>query len=315
MNRDEIKKLIQGPAATVPTPFDAEYKVDYGRMHDLSQFWVANGLVKGRAVIKVAAAMGEGPMLRASEWPALLKTVVNATEGKATVVAGLHYMDTLRTIDDAKKAQDMGAVALQVCPPIFSAPSQQDLYDYFADISSAIDIGIIVYHTWWYPGGYISTDTFLRLAEIDNVVAIKWSTPEDGDYEDMVKFADTFSVLDNTASPVRCHKLGGRGFVQTTAWANPAHDLKVWDLMENGRYDEADAMYSTVGVPFHEFYLKLDATTGGGQARAVKGLMKIMGLPAGVSRPPSKPLSEEETAELRAMVDSWGWPVPKKPLF
>ena len=33
-------------------------------MHELTQMWVDEGLVKGRAVLKVAAAMGEGPMLR-----------------------------------------------------------------------------------------------------------------------------------------------------------------------------------------------------------------------------------------------------------
>lgn len=64
MNIEEIKSLIVGPIATVPTPFDDEFEVDYGKMHELTQMWVDEGLVKGRAVLKVAAAMGEGPMLR-----------------------------------------------------------------------------------------------------------------------------------------------------------------------------------------------------------------------------------------------------------
>ena len=86
MNREETKKLIVGPIATVPTPFDADYEVDYLKMRDLTQWWVESGLVKGKAVIKVAAAMGEGPQLRDDEWPELLQTVIQAADGKATVM-------------------------------------------------------------------------------------------------------------------------------------------------------------------------------------------------------------------------------------
>ena len=62
-----MKKLIQGPFATIPTPFDENFRVDYGRMCEVTQWWVENGLVNGKSVIKVAAAMGEGPQLGDSE--------------------------------------------------------------------------------------------------------------------------------------------------------------------------------------------------------------------------------------------------------
>ena len=101
MNREELKKLIVGPIATVPTPFDADFQVDFGRMYELTQWWVENGLVKGKAVIKVAAAMGEGPQLDDWEWQRLLRTAVQAADGRATVMCGLHYKDTIRAVQDA----------------------------------------------------------------------------------------------------------------------------------------------------------------------------------------------------------------------
>ncbi len=140
MDRAELKQLIVGPIATVPTPFDNDFEVDYGRMYELTQRWVQQGLVKGKAVIKVAAAMGEGTMLTDDEWPYLLRTVVQAAGDKAAIVCGLHYKDTKRTIEDAKRAQDLGAHGLQVCPPVFNLPSQEDTLDYFSDLSEAIDI-------------------------------------------------------------------------------------------------------------------------------------------------------------------------------
>ena len=126
MPKENLRDLIVGAAAAVATPFDENYEVDLGKMYDLTQWWVANGLTKGNGIIKVAAAAGEGPMLDDPEWAALLRTTVQASDGKATVMCGLHYKDTKRTIRDAKVAQDMGAYALQVCPPIFNDPSQDD---------------------------------------------------------------------------------------------------------------------------------------------------------------------------------------------
>ena len=78
MNRAELKKLILGAVTTVPTPFTKSYALDLGVTAELTQWWVEQGLVRGTTVIKVAAAMGEGPDLSDDEWPRLLKTTVEA---------------------------------------------------------------------------------------------------------------------------------------------------------------------------------------------------------------------------------------------
>ena len=308
MRRDELKPLFVGPIATVPTPFDDNFEVDFSRMHDLTEGWVENGLVKGRSVIKVAAAMGEGPMLGDDEWPFLLRTVVQASAGRAAVVCGLHYKDTKRTIDDAKRAQDMGAVGLQVCPPIFNLPSQDDLLDYFGELSDAIDIGIMVYHTHWMSGGRIEVDTIMKMADMEQIAAIKWSAPEGVDYSEMSRFSGIFSVIDNGGGAALCHKLGGRGYINLTAEAYPAHDLKVWDLLEAGQYDEAQALYDSVNEPLRVLDEKLTGRSGG-QARLKKGIMALMGQPVGASRPPSKALNEGELDEVRDVLLGFGWPV------
>ena len=308
MNRAELRDLIQGPIATVPTPFDDDYEVDFGRMHQLTQQWVEEGLVKGKAVIKVAAAMGEGPMLKDDEWPLLLRTVVQAAEGRAAIVCGLHYKDTKRTIEDAKIAQDMGAIGLQICPPIFNLPSQDDLIDYYSDISDNIEIGIMVYCTQWMPGGLVEVDTIMRMKDIPQVASIKWSPPPGGKQEDMAQFADIFSVIENGGSPVVSHRLGGRGYINLTAEAYPPHDLEVWDLLESQQYDAAQELWDKVNNPLREYSAKVDERSGG-QARVKKGLSYLMGKPAGSSRPPSKPLSAGEIDELREIIAGFGWPV------
>jgi len=308
MKRHELKRLIVGPIATVPTPFDDDFELDLGRMAAATQRWVESGLVAGKAVIKVAAAMGEGPMLSDAEWPALLRTVVQAAQGKAAVMCGIHYKDTKRTIEDAKRAQNLGAIGLQISPPIFNDPTQDDILRYYEAVSNAIDIGIMVYNTWWLAGGNVLPETLLKMADIEQIVAVKWSAPEGQNYEDMAQFAHIFNVIDNSSQPVRCHRLGGRGYINMTAEIHPPHDLGIWELLEAQRYDEAQALFDRVNIPLRELYARL-AQKSGGQARLKKGMMALMGTPLGASRPPSLPLNSAEMAELRDLLVSFGWPV------
>jgi len=306
MTREELKGLIVGPIATVPTPFDDDFEVDFGRMAEATRFWVESGLVAGTAVIKVAAAMGEGPMLSDDEWPHLLRTVVQAAEGKAAIVCGIHYKDTKRSIEDARRAQDLGAIGLQISPPIFNSPTQDDILRYYEDISNAVEAGIMIYNTWWLAGGNVLPETLLKMADFERVVAVKWSVPEDQDYDDMREFAHIFNVVDNSSQPVRCHKLGGRGYINLTSEIYPSHDLRIWELLESHQYEEAQALFDKSNDPLRELYAK---QISGGQARLKKGMMALMGRPMGASRPPSLPLSDDEMVELRRMLVDLGWPV------
>ena len=306
MNRAELRRYIRGPVATIPTAFDANFNIDYGRMHELTQWWVKKGIVKEKAVLKVAAAMGEGTSLGDAEWGPLLSTVVNAAEDNAAIVHGLHYKDTLRTVDDAKKAQDLGAIGLQISPPIFSHPSQDDILRHFEAVSDAINIGIMIYHTHWFTGGRIEVDTFQQMKDLEHVVAIKWSPPEDVAHSEMSKFVHDFNVIENSMRIVENHKLGGHGFINETMPANPSHDLKVQELMDARKYEEAQELWDSVNTPIRAFYEKLQVRSGG-EARVLKGIMDILGMPCGDSRPPSMPLSKEECSELQDILEGFGW--------
>ena len=306
MKQQEIKDLIVGPIATVPTPFDDEFDVDLGRMAELTKWWVANGLVKSKSVIKVAAAMGEGPMLRDDETAQLVRTTVQAADDKAAVVCGLHYKDTKRTIEDAKRIQDMGAIGLQVCPPIFNLPTQDEILHFFGDLSEAIDIGIMVYVTKSMHRP-IYMDTYRKMVDFENVVAIKWGAVV-GEYEDIFELADRFNIIDNGTGPVGCHKLGGKGYINTTADIHPPHDLRIWELCESKRYDEAQALIDSVEAPLAKVAAKAHEHAGG-QGVFKKGLMAAIGRPCGASRPPSSAMTDEEIGELREVLIGFGWPV------
>jgi 4-hydroxy-tetrahydrodipicolinate synthase len=305
VNQKELRGLIQGPIATLPTPMKDDFSIDHGVMAELSQWWVANGLVAGRSPLKVAAAMGEGPDLSDDEWPALLKTVVDAAGPKAAVMCALKTKNTFHTIEDAKRAQDLGAIGLQIDLPIFHHPNQDDYVRYFTDISDAIEIGIMIYNTFWFGAPSLTVETMKRLADAEKVVAVKWNVPAGEDYDSMKEFSDRFNVIDNASQPGRCIRNGGRGFIDSTTTAYPAHALAIWDAFEAGDIDGGQQKFESVTGPFRSLMAKSSQKSGG--YRMPKGLMAVMGHPVGPPRPPTLPMDADELAELRDLVKSFGW--------
>ncbi len=301
--------MIKGPIATLPTPMDEQFRLDHGTMTELTRWWVESGLTRDRAPIKVAAAMGEGPDLDDDEWPKLLKTVVDAAGPDAAVICALKPKNTLHTIDDAKRAQELGAIGLQIDLPIFHSPTQDDMVRFFTDVSDAIGIGIMIYNTFWFGPPSMTAESMNRLRDAENVAAIKWVTPPSGgpDYDDMRQFVDAFNVIDNSNQPVRCARNGGHGYIDPTTAVHPAHALKVWDLCQAGQYDEAQALFESVKDPLRDFMAKSAQRSGG--YRVLKGQMAVIGKPVGPPRPPTLPLDDAELAELRELTASFGWPV------
>ena len=298
-----------GPIATVPTAFDDSYRIDYGLMAAATEGWIEAGLVNGRSTLKVAASIGEGQCLREAEWPRLLQTVVKAARGRVPVLGAIHHKDTIQTIEDVKRAADLGALAVQISPPIFNLPVQDDMLRYYSAVSEAVEIGIVIYNTHWLKHGTIFPETLARMVDFEQVVAIKWSAPEGVDYKDVFQLAHRFNILDNDNIPVRCHRLGGHGFLIDGIEAYPPYYLSLWDLMKQGKYDQAQAEWDRFVRPFEPFFSKV-VDRSGSDAKVAKGMSKIMGMDLGPPRLPSVALDERELAELRALMIGWGWPVP-----
>ena len=311
MDRDELRQRIRGVVGVAVTPFDEDFEVNYGRMAELTQFWVENGLVKGKALLKVGSVMGEGPQLRDDEWATLLRTVVQAADGRVDVITGSHCKDTKRTIEDCKRAEDLGAVGLQIAPPMFNDPNQDDILRFYEAISNAINIGVMVYQNHWFPNSNVHLETLRKMADFEHIVAVKWNAPEGVPYEAVFELTDVLNVIENGSDRVRFHKLGGVGFLDKTAVAYPPYELLMWDLLQARRYDEAQALWDKVDAPLLDLAAKVRARSGG-QARFKKGVMNAMGHRVGSMRPPSLPLSAEDMSELRALLTSFGWPVPEE---
>lgn len=152
------------------TPFSADGSVNYEMAERLADHLVSHG----SDGLVVCGTTGESPTLSWEEEYQLFKTIKQAVSGRAKVVAGTGSNSTQEAIEATQKASHLDLDgALQVVP-YYNKPSQEGLYEHFRHIAQAVpDLPIMLYNIPGRTGCNLAVETVARLAELDNIVAVK----------------------------------------------------------------------------------------------------------------------------------------------
>ena len=309
MDIQEVKRTLCGPMIPVITNLKEDLSVDLESIKFNVNYVVEQGFVKGSGVLLAVGAGGDFPMLTVQERKDVAKAIVEAADGRTPVLVGVQDNNPQVSIEIAQFAEEIGAYGIQLAPPFYYEPSDDDVLRWFELIHSKTErIAIMAYNTWWH-GYNMSPDMVARLAELERVVSLKWSTPNGGaDYAKGVgRFADQLAVVDNQGLQVLTHMLDGTGYITHLATVWPEHDLSLWDKMESGDYAGALIGFQNVNWPWTDFRGKMWARTGG-ESSTVKAALEICGRPGGCARYPTRVLTDEERAELREILTRIGAP-------
>lgn len=165
--------MFKGSLTALLTPF-RQGRVDEKAFQDL----VAWQIAEGTHALVPCGTTGESPTLSHAEHHRVVELCIEVARGRVPVIAGTGSNSTEEAIDLTRHARAAGADAALVVAPYYNKPSQEGLFRHFEAIAQAVDIPIIVYNI---PGRSvinISVETFVRLAEIPNIVGIKDATAD-----------------------------------------------------------------------------------------------------------------------------------------
>lgn len=292
---------LKGPVAPVLTPFKDDLSLDLAGLERNVANQVNKGMGEESGFLLAVGAGGEFPSLDHAERKRVAETVVRVAKGQVPVFVGVQHTNPMAAIDLAKHARDIGADGIQASPPFYYNPTASDVFDFFKSINDSVDIPIMVYNTYW-EGYNITTDLLGKLIEIENIVCIKWSSPSMFEFKKGFRlYRDRVSFIDNSASPLLTSFLGARGFISHEANFWPEHELELYSRIEAGEYTEAQAMIDKLNWPFYNFRVKIGSRKGG-ESHVIKAAMDLAGLAGGPTRPPTRPLGDEEREELREIL-------------
>jgi len=161
--------MLGSVLTAIATPFHEDWKIDFDAFQRLAQYLVdhgSDGLV-------VVGTTGESPTLSDSERNDLIRAAIEAVGDQATVVAATGTYSTRHSVCLTKDAHELGADAFLVVTPYYNRPPQRGIVAHFGEVAKATDRPIVVYNIPSRVVVNIEPDTITRLAEIENVRAVK----------------------------------------------------------------------------------------------------------------------------------------------
>jgi 4-hydroxy-tetrahydrodipicolinate synthase len=195
------------------TPFGSDGSVDVDGFRDLASFLVDNG----SDGLVVCGTTGESPTLTDQEKLLLFATAVETVGDRATVIASTGTYDTAHSVQLTKEATDLEVSGILVVTPYYNKPPQRAIVRHFEEIAGATDLPVVAYNIPSRVVVDIESSTIARLAEIENVVAVKQAH---GDLEE-ARFIAEETRLDlysgDDPNTFAFLQLGGVGVVSVTA--------------------------------------------------------------------------------------------------
>ncbi|MGH7152775.1 MAG: dihydrodipicolinate synthase family protein, partial [Acetobacteraceae bacterium] len=172
------RQNLRGIWAAALTPFRPDLSLDEEGFHANVRHWTE---VLGIDGIFVGGKQGEFFSMSVPERKRLFEIAVEATQaGRGATIMSCSDQNMDVVIDLARHAQTIGADYVVVHAPVLHFVHDHDdiLYQYYRAISEQIDIGIAL---WSHPdSGYLmSPELCVRIAELPNIGAIKYSVPRE----------------------------------------------------------------------------------------------------------------------------------------
>ena len=222
------------------TPFkDNGGAVDYDAMGKL----VDRQMSAGIHFLVPLGTTGETPCLTSVEKIKLLQ--VTKEHATCPIVVGGGTNSLAQTIESMRLLEPFGLDAFLIVVPYYNKPTQKGLYEYFKAVSQETDKDIILYNVPGRTGANLEAETTLRLAEIDNIVAIKEASGRYGQISQVIRNKpDNFSVLSgNDDETLSLMATGADGVISVASNVDPQRMVQLVEALKVDNMAEARQLH------------------------------------------------------------------------
>ena len=161
-------KQFSGTGTALVTPFNSDNSINFTGLKKLVELQIQGGV----DFLVVQGTTGESPTLSEDEKRYVLETVLEINNGKLPIVYGVGGNDTKKVALQFYMIPD-GVDGVLSVSPYYNKPSQEGIFQHYKYLADATDLPIILYNVPGRTGSNVLAETTLRLAEIQNIVAMK----------------------------------------------------------------------------------------------------------------------------------------------
>ncbi|HYZ10304.1 MAG TPA: 4-hydroxy-tetrahydrodipicolinate synthase [Actinomycetota bacterium] len=279
------------------TPFTEDRSLDLDRAQELAAWLVdhgSDGLV-------VTGSTGESATLTDDEKISMWRAVAEAAGDRATVIAGTGTYDTAHSIHLSHEAEKAGVAGLLVVTPYYNKPPQRGLLEHFSRIAEATPLPILAYNIPGRTGLRIEHQTLLRMAEVENIVAVKDSTGDFDAIAHLIREApDGFEVYSGDDWAIFGYvSLGAVGVVSVASHVVGERIRQMIEQLEAGDVASARKAHYELMPVFDALFITSNPIP-------LKRAMALIGQPVGPPRLPLVAANDDESARIEAALKEAG---------
>lgn len=290
------KTIFTGAATALITPFK-NGGIDYESYERILEQQISAGI----SALVVAGTTGEGSTLTDDEHRDIISFTIEKAAKRVPVIAGTGSNDTAYAIELSKFACSAGADGLLLVTPYYNKATQEGLYLSFKAIADVCDKPCILYNVPSRTGCNILPSTAAKLAEIENIAAIKEAS---GDISQIAELAhacgdklDIYSGNDNQIVPIL--SLGGKGVISVLSNILPRQTDDICQKFFSGDLNGA--------LDLQLRYLPLiDSLFSEVNPIPVKAAMAAMGFGINELRLPLTKMNEAKAEKMYALMKNEG---------
>lgn len=289
--------IFTGAGVALVTPMNADGSVNY----DLFAALLDDQIAKGTDALIIAGTTGESSTLSEAEHIEVIEFAVKHVNHRVPVIAGTGSNSTETAVMLSQHAESCGADALLLVTPYYNKTSQEGLYQHYKKIAESVKIPIILYNVPSRTGMTIEVETAARLAEIDNIAAMKDAVGNISYTAKLIERCgdklDVYSGNDDMIVPMM--SIGAKGVISVLSNVMPKETHELCAAALAGDYKTAAEMQLKYLKLINALFIETNPIP-------VKAAMNMMGCPVGPCRLPLYEMSAAHAEVLRAELTKHG---------
>ena len=287
--------MFTGAMVALVTPFQ-DGEVDFQTLDELLEFQLENGI----DAIVPCGTTGESPTLSHPEHKKVIERVVKTVAGQVPVIAGAGSNSTAEAIELTAFSKKIGADATLQVDPYYNKPTQEGFYQHFEAVAEEVDLPVVLYDIPGRCGAGMTPDTVVRLAEIENIVAIKEATGKMDHASEIATRCDLTILSGDDSMTLPIASIGGKGVVSVVANIVPADVKAMTDLILAGDLVSARKWHNKL------FALSKNLLSLATNPIPIKAAMSMLNMASEELRLPMVPMNDLEKAALRQTLKDYG---------
>ena len=292
-----MQSLI-GTGVALVTPFKKDFSVDTDALKKIVNFQIDNGI----DYLVVLGTTAENATLSQEEKELVIKTIIDANNGKLPLVLGVGGNNTNELITELKTRDFTNFQAILSVSPYYNKPTQEGIYQHFKAISEASPLPIILYNVPSRTGSNMLPSTIIRLAnDFQNIIAVKEAA---GDMVQAMKLIqnkpDGFLVIsgdDMITLPMVL--AGGSGVISVIGEGFPK---QISEMVRLGLNREVDKAYNLHYI----FADGIDLIFEQGNPAGIKEVFKTLGLSENTVRLPLVKVDQDLALRIQNFTNKIG---------